>query len=95
MFLAVTVVLGIMKAINHESMSFVYQLINLFFIVIGCLLISLAFSDANNYYIGMAACLSFLYQVSLFHEVSLVKYLFQLPLEEWESEFIHLCKFSS
>lgn len=89
-FLSVTLVLSILKSLNEESLNFVYHCINVFIIIVGGLLVSLANSQVNPYYIFMIAVCTLLYQISVFHELGLVKYLWSLNESEWEDGFIHI-----
>lgn len=89
-FLAVTMIIAILKALNEESLNFVYHCINVFVVIVGSLLVSLANSNVNPYYSFMIGVVTFLYQISVFHELGLVKYLWSLNLSEWEDGFIHL-----
>ena len=89
-FLTVTLGISILKALNEESMSFVYHCINLFVVIVGSLLVSLANDNLNPYYSFMVGVCTFLFQISIYHELGLVKYLWSLNLAEWEDGFIHL-----
>lgn len=90
LFLSITLLFAILKALNEDSVLFVYHAINFFVILIGGLILALGSQDINNYYNALCCTFVFLYQISVFHELALVRYLYQLPMKEWEQEFVHL-----
>lgn len=90
LLLSITLLMALLKALNEDSVLFIYHAINFFVILLTGLILALGYQDINNYFNALCCVFVFLYQISVFHELALVRYLYQLPLKEWEEEFIHL-----
>lgn len=90
-FLTTTMAISILRALKGDGSAFVFHLINIFILVIGTVLVSLASSRGVNAYYGFIVAMTvLLFQISVFHELGLVRYLWSLDEKEWEYGFIHI-----
>lgn len=90
--LVILIILGASQAKSNKSLNFVFHLVGLillgFFTLIGIFVIK-----SKPYFLMGSVFYCIIFQIAIFHQFSLIKNLANIPIEEWEKDFIHLSKY--